>query len=383
MENFTFHNPVKIVFGKGTISRLSGLVPANGKVMMTWGGGSIKRNGVHAQVLAALAGRDLVEFSGIEANPQYATLMKAVDLARKENVSFLLSVGGGSVLDGTKFIAAAIGHAGDPWDILDKGAKVEKAVPLGAVLTLPATGSEMNGNSVISRAETTQKLGFGSPLILPVFSVLDPETTYSLPPRQTANGIVDTMVHVLEQYATRDMRARMVEAVAEAVLRVTVEKGRLVLASPNDYEIRANLMWASTLALNGLVGVSAAHDWTSHAIGHELTAFHGLDHGQSLAVLWPNVARHREEKKRTMLARYARRVWDVAEEDDARAAGLAIERTAGFWSSLGVGTRLRDYGIGEEKFAAIADRLCGSGGKLGENGDIDRQGVIEILGMSA
>ncbi len=383
MENFVFHNPVKIVFGRGTIARLPELLPKGARVMMTWGRGSIRKNGVYDQVKAALKGLKPVEFSGIEANPQYSTLMKAVKLARSRRITFLLAVGGGSVLDGTKFIASAIRFKGKrPWDIVEKGAKVRSSVPLGGVLTLPATGSEMNGNAVISRDETRQKLGFYCVHSLPRFSILDPETTYTLSERQTGNGIVDTMVHVFEQYATLDMKSRMNIGIAEAVLRTVIENGRTVGTSPRDYVARANLMWASTLALNGLIGCGAAHDWTSHAIGHEVTAFHGLDHGQTLAVVWPNVARLRLEGKKTMLAGCARRVWGLSESDDGKAAVGAIESAIDFWNSVGVKTRLRDYGVGDERFGEIAERLCGSGGKLGENGDIGKEEVLEILRMS-
>lgn len=382
MENFILHNPVKLVFGKGTIAQLPGLVPAQGRIMMTFGGGSIKANGVYDQVRKALAGRDIVEFPGIEANPQYATLMRGVALARREKAAFLLSVGGGSVLDGTKFIAAALEFKGaEPWDILEKDGKVERAVPLGAVLTLPATGSEMNGNAVISRAEKEQKLAFSSGLVMPQFSILDPETTYSLSPRQTANGIVDTMVHVFEQYLTKDVGNPLNEGIAEAILRVTIEQGALVRTLPRDYAVRANLMWTATLALNGLIGVNASHDWTSHGIGHELTAFHGLDHGQSLAVVCPNVLRYKAIPKRTMLARYARRVWNVAEADDAKAGLLGIDKTVEFWRSLGVKTRLSEYGVSDARFAEIAERLGGGTRRLGEGADIAEADILRILRM--
>lgn len=381
MNNFEWHNPVRMVFGRGSISRLAQLLPAGEKVMVTWGGGSIKKNGVWDQVMKALAGRDFIDFGGIEANPRYETLMRAVELARREKAGFLLAVGGGSVLDGTKFMAAALRYAGnEPWDILEKNAKVEGALPLGAVLTLPATGSEMNGNAVISRSATRQKLAFGSPKVMPVFSILDPETTYSLSPRQTANGIVDTMVHVFEQYLTKDVGNPLNERIAEAVLKTTIENGQKVLGSSNDYGIRANLMWSATMALNGLIGVNAAHDWTSHGIGHELTALYGLDHGQSLAVVSPNVLRYKKERKMAMLVKYARNVWDISGDDGAIALA-GVDRTVEFWQSLGVKTRLADYGVGDKDFAFIAGRLCGSGSKMGENGDIGQDDVVNILRM--
>ena len=382
MDNFTFHNPVKIVFGKGAIAQLPGLLPEQANILMTWGGGSIKRNGVHDQVMASLKGRKVVEFPGIEPNPQYSTLMRAREICRKENIGFLLAVGGGSVLDGTKFIAAAVEYRGqEPWDILEKGAKIEKALPLGAVLTLPATGSEMNGNSVISRAETEQKLGFGSGKVMPLFSILDPETTYSLPPRQTANGIVDAMVHVFEQYLTRETGSEVNEGIAETALRVTIRNGRSVFREPNNYEIRANLMWAATMALNGVIGAGAAHDWTSHMIGHELTAFYGLDHGQTLAVISPAVLRYKRDQKRAMLAKYARNVWEISEKDEAKAGEAAVARTVEFWNLIGVKTRLSDYGVGQDRFSEIAGRVC-AGGKLGENEDIGPEDVVNILKSS-
>jgi NADP-dependent alcohol dehydrogenase len=239
----------------------------------------------------------------------------------------------------------------------------------------------MNGNAVISRASTRQKLAFGSELVMPRFSILDPETTYTLPDRQTANGVVDTMVHVFEQYLTRDVGNPLNEGIAEAILRVTIAEGRKVFASPRDYGIRANLMWSATMALNGIIGVNAAHDWVSHGIGHELTAFHGLDHGQTLAVVSPNILRYKKDKKKTMLARYARNVWGVTEKDEMAAALAGVDRTAEYWRSIGVKTSLKDYGVGPENFAAIADRLGGGGRKMGENGDIGREDVLKILGM--
>ena len=379
MNNFEWHNPVRLVFGRGTIPQLAKLVPTGARVMVTWGGGSIKKNGVWDQVIKALAGRDFIEFGGIEANPQYSTLMKAVAVARRENTGFLLSVGGGSVLDGTKFIAATLKYSGqEPWDILEKNARVEDALPLGAVLTLPATGSEMNGNAVISRSETRQKLAFGSPRVMPVFSILDPETTFSLSPRQTANGVVDTMVHVFEQYLTSDVSNPLNEGVAEAILRTTVENGEKVFTDPGNYQVRANLMWSATMALNGLIGVNAAHDWTSHGIGHELTALYGLDHGQTLAVVSPNVLRYKKAQKGVMLARYARKVWGVNGPDEA-AAMAGVDRTVEFWNRIGVKTRLGDYGVGEKDFGFIAGRVCANGGKIGENGDIGAEDVVNIL----
>ena len=294
MENFVYHNPVKIVFGKGSIAQLGSLVPATARVLITYGGGSIKRNGVYDQVCRALGSHRVCEFSGIEPNPRYETCMRAVTLARAEKTDFLLAVGGGSVLDGTKFIAAAIPYAsGDPWKIVSQGRPTAVATPLGCVLTLPATGSEMNGFAVISRDSTQEKLAFASPYIYPQFSIMDPETTYSLPPRQVANGIVDAFVHVAEQYLTSGPPAPLQDRQAEAILATLIEQAPKVLSQPQDYDTRANLMWCATQALNGLIGCGMTQDWSTHMIGHELTALYGIDHAQSLAIVLPAVWRNR------------------------------------------------------------------------------------------
>ncbi len=293
MLNFTYHNPVKVVFGKGAIAELPKLIPAEAKVLMTYGGGSIKQNGVYEQVIHAMQGRPMLERGGIEPNPRYETCMKAVELAKAEGVDFLLAVGGGSVVDGTKFIAAAVPYrGGDPWDmLLDWGRVPANPLPLGCVLTLPATGSEMNGGAVISRESTGEKLFFVTPQTFPRFSILDPETTYSLPPRQVANGIVDAWVHTTEQYLTYPAEAPLQDRQAEAILLTLIEEGPKALADPQNYAVRANLMWCATQALNGLIGCGVPQDWATHMIGHELTALYGIDHAQSLALVLPGVLR--------------------------------------------------------------------------------------------
>lgn len=297
MNNFTYCNPVKIVFGKGTIAGLPELLPADGTVLLLYGGGSIKRNGVYDQVTRALHGKSWMEFGGIEPNPLHETCRQAITLARKERIGFLLAVGGGSVLDATKYIAAGCKYDGDPWDILSKGAEVKSALPLGCVLTLPATGSEMNDAAVISRASTREKLCFISPKVMPQFSILDPETTFSLPRRQTVNGIVDAYVHVTEQYVASPCNAPLQDRQAEAVLLTLVEEAPKILVKPSDYDVRANLMWAATNALNGLIGCGVPQDWATHMIGHELTAFYGIDHAPSLAVVLPSLWRHTQPAK--------------------------------------------------------------------------------------
>ncbi len=299
MYNFEYKNPVKIIFGKNTISNVANEVPRDVKILLTYGGGSIKRTGVYNQVKNALKGFEVVEFGGIEVNPHYETCMKAVEVVKKEGIGFLLSVGGGSVLDATKFIAAAIlFEDGDPWDILTKNAEVKDALPLGAILTLPATGSEMNGNSVISRISTQEKKAFGSPKVMPQFSILDPECVFTLPDKQVANGIVDAFVHVMEQYLTFDVNSPIQDRFAESILITLIEEGPKVLDNRKDYEAAANFMWSATMALNGLIGSGVPQDWATHIIGHELTAFHGIDHGRTLAIVYPGMMNLKRKNKK-------------------------------------------------------------------------------------
>jgi NADP-dependent alcohol dehydrogenase len=381
MENFTYRNPVEIVFGRGTIAKLPKLAPSAGKILMTYGGGSIKSNGVYDKVRDALSGRTVMEFAGIEPNPRYETLMRAVALARQEKIDFVLAVGGGSVLDGTKFIAAAVPYPGvDPWDFVVRKANVERAVAWGCVLTLPATGSEMNSFAVISRDSTREKRAFGSPHVYPVFSILDPETTYSLPERQTINGIVDAFVHVMEQYATHGVGAALQERQAEAILRTLIEAGPIVLREPRNYEARATIMWCATLALNGLIGAGVPQDWTTHDIGHELTALYGLDHAQTLAVVLPGVLSHQMHRKQERLAQFATRVFGAATGNEAERAKAAIEKTEGFFNSLGMKTRLRDYDVPGDSAEKVGRRFERRE-RLGEWGDVGPAEVQAILAL--
>lgn len=380
MNNFSYHNPVKIIFGKGAIKELSGEIPADARVLMTYGSGSIKKNGVYDQVMAAFNGRVVLEFGGIEANPRYETLMKAVELVKNEKIDFLLAVGGGSVIDGTKFIAAAAKYAkGDPWDILAKNAAVENAIPLGTVLTLPATGSEMNCLSVISRDATQEKLHFGSPFVYPKFSILDPEVTYSLPKRQLANGIVDTFVHVMEQYATYDLNTPLQDRQAMAVIATLVEIAPKILSDRIDYNARASLMWCATHALNGLLSCGTASDWSTHMIGHELTAFFGIDHAQSLAIVLPGVWEHQIFNKAERLASYGKAVWGLDQINTLERARATIEKTEIFFISLGVGTRLIDYGIKENDIKKVVNRFKERGTRLGEHKNIGADEIDQIL----
>ncbi|WP_068807483.1 iron-containing alcohol dehydrogenase [Thauera phenolivorans] len=384
MLNFDYYNPTRIVFGEGSIARLDELVPADARVLVLYGGGSAERNGTLAEVEAALAGRSVQRFGGIEPNPAYETLMEAVALVRREKLDFLLAVGGGSVIDGTKFVAAAVGYDGEPWNILETyGKHIAQAVPMGCVLTLPATGSEMNCFSVITRKSLQAKLGFASPLVFPRFSVLDPVKTYSLPPRQIANGAVDAFVHVMEQYMTRPAAAPVQDRYAEGLLQTLIEVGPQALAEPGNYEVRANLMWAATQALNGLIGAGVPQDWATHMIGHEITALHGLDHAQTLAVVQPSLLALRREVKRDKLLQYAARVWNIHSGSADERIERAIAQTRDFFESLGVKTRLRDYGIGAEAIDLIIARLEAHGmTALGEDRAIDPALARRILQAS-
>lgn len=352
--------------------------------MITYGGGSIKANGVYEQTLAALKGRTVIEFGGIEPNPEYATLMKAVKLGREEKVDLLLAVGGGSVLDGTKFIAAAIPFEGNEWDIVEKGAEVKRSVAIGTILTLPATGSESNTFAVVSRRETGQKLAFSSVHSYPKFAVLDPETTFSLPAKQVANGVVDAFMHTLEQYMTFPVHAELNDRFAEGILQTLVEVGPKTLADPTDYDARATFVWSATLALNGLIACGVPQDWATHMIGHELTALYGIDHARTLAVVAPHLYRVCGAGKREKLVQYAERVWGILEGTDEERAEAGIRKTEEFFESLGVPTRLAKYeGVKAETPALVASTLESRGfAKLGEKGEVTPALVEEVLKRS-
>ena len=380
MLNFTFHNPTKIVFGTESIAKLNKLIPAQAHVLILYGGASAQKNGTLDEVKVALGQRLVQEFGGIEANPTYETLMRAVEQVRTEKLDFLLAVGGGSVIDGTKFVAAAVPFVGDPWTILSAGAKIESAVPLASVLTLPATGSEMNNGSVITRKETKAKLAFMNPHVFPQFSILDPTKTYTLPPQQIANGVVDAFVHIVEQYLTYPVGGMVQDRFAEGLLQTLVEIGPKVLAEPENYENRANLMWVATLALNGLIGAGVPQDWATHMIGHELTAQHGIDHARTLAIVLPSLLNVQRADKRAKLLQYAERVWQIREGDEAQRIDAAIRQTAEFFESLGVPTRLSAYGIGREAIDTLVSQLEAHGMKaLGEHQNITPEVSRRIL----
>lgn len=376
MYNFEYQNPVKIIFGKGEISKVGINIPKGSKILLTYGGGSIFKNGVYDQVKASIKDFEVVEFGGIEPNPHYETLMKAVEIVKNENITFLLSVGGGSVIDGTKFIAAAACFKkGDPWDILSKRAPVEDAIPHGAVLTLPATGSEMNSGAVVTRVETTEKLAFMSPKVMPLFSILDPEVIFSLPEKQVANGIVDAFVHVIEQYLTFPVNTPIQDRFAESILKTLIEEGPKVLANRTDYEAAANFMWSATMALNGLIGVGVPQDWATHMIGHELTAYHGIDHARTLAIVLPGVMHIKREQKKDKILQLGERVWGVLDGTDDERIDKTISKTIEFFESVGIPTKLPDYSVTSETIDTICTRFEKRGYKVGEKANI---GPVEI-----
>ncbi|MCF6212935.1 MAG: iron-containing alcohol dehydrogenase [Flavobacteriaceae bacterium] len=384
MKNFELYNPVKLIFGKDQLAKLADEIPENAKVLFTYGWGSIKKNGIYNAVVTELKGLEIVEFGGIEVNPQYETLLKAVALAKKEAIDFILAVGGGSVIDATKFIAAAICFEGDsPWDILAKGVKVKKAIPFGCVLTLPATGSEMNSGAVITKAETQEKMAFGSPLLFPKFSFSNPQVIASLPKRQLQNGVVDAFMHVMEQYLTHNTQALLQDRIAEGILKTLIEIGPKVIKNPTDYKLASNFMWCCTMALNGLLSKGVPVDWATHMIGHELTALHGIDHAQSLAVIAPNLYAVMKTDKYDKLVQYGKRVWQLSGSDDD-IADKAIEKTRTFFINLGVHTKLSQYTNDYKNTAQfITERFKNRGWLgLGEQQNITLEKVREIVEMS-
>ena len=381
MQSFDYFNPTHIVFGQDRLAELDTLVPRDAKVLVLYGGGSVKKFGTLDKVLAGLGQREVVEFGGIEPNPQFDTLMQAVELVRRENVDFLLAVGGGSVMDGTKFVAAAAPYEGSEASLLQHGFSplpIEKAIPLATVATLPATGSEMNMGAVISYQGG--KFPAMSPMLFPKFSFLDPALTFSLPKVQVANGVVDAFVHILEQYVTFPVNASVQDRTAEGLLKTLIETGPVTLAEPENYDARATLVWSATWALNGFIGAGVPQDWSTHMIGHELTALFGIDHAQSLAVIQPSLWTLRQDKKRAKLLQYAERVWDITEGDEDQRIELAISKTRAFFESLGVKTRLSEYGVKRNQIADVISALEAHGMvAMSETGDLTLETSRQIL----
>ena len=380
MNNFVFQNPTKLIFGKGEIKRLSKLIDKDKKILMTYGGGSIKRNGVYNQVMQALEGYNIVEFSGIEANPDYSTLMKAVEICKTQNIDFILAVGGGSIIDGTKFIATAARFEGeDAWDILSKKEKLPKPMDFASVLTLPATASEMNNGAVISRRDRQEKLAFHNPEGYPKFSILDPDVVLTLPAKQISNGIVDIYAHTLEQYLTTCLDTKVMDRWAESLLLTLIEEAPELLSENPSYDSRANFMLTATMGLNGFISMGVDEDWATHMIGHELTALCGLDHGETLAIVHPGVMDIMRKEKHGKLVQYARRVWNITNEDEEQAIDMAIEKTESFFRSIGKKTRLSEYGIGDDVIETIVERFKQRGWNVGEHGIVTPEKARLIL----
>ena len=378
MNNFTFENPTKLIFGKGTIAQLATEIEKERRILICFGGGSAKRNGVYQQVKEALKNHRTWEFWGIEPNPDYDTAMKAVKLARENQIDFLLAVGGGSVIDAVKFIAHAIPYEGDPWELIVDNTLVRRSTPLATVLTLPATGSEMNHRGVLSRRRTLEKVSFITPYSFPRFSILDPEVTYSLPTKQLANGVVDAFMHTMEQYMTYPDHNLLMDRWAEGLLMSFIYICPPVLLQPHDYDTMANFMLCTSMALNGFTGMGVPQDWATHRIGYELTILFGLDHAQTLAVVYPALLRVLKQHKRDKLAQYAERVWSIQFGSTDEKADAAIEKTEAFFQQMGLHTRMSQYGIPAEAVDTIYNRIQARGVSYGENLLVTPQVAREI-----
>lgn len=385
MLNFELVNPVKILFGKGEITKIKKLVPKKANVLLLYGKGSIKKNGVYDQVTQALSGHNTIEFGGIPANPEYAILLEALAIIKKENISFILAVGGGSVIDGAKFLSSAALFEGEnPWDILAKRIRTDKGMPFGTLLTLPATGSEMNSGSVISRKETGEKLAMGGPGLFPQFSVLDPTVVASIPNRQLANGITDAYSHVLEQYMTYPIGADLQDRFAESIMNSLIETAPKLMDNPSDYTIAANFMWCCTMALNGLIQKGVPTDWAIHAMGHELTALHGIDHARTLAIIAPRHYAYFLENKKEKLAQYGERVWNITEGSLEERAKKAIDKTEYFFQSLDIPTRISEYATDYSETAEKVSSALENRGwtALGEHKNVTPDAVKAIVEAS-
>ncbi|MCK5821249.1 MAG: iron-containing alcohol dehydrogenase [Bacteroidales bacterium] len=382
MDNFELYNPVRILFGRGKISEIDTHIPSKGKIMFCYGGGSIHKNGVYQQIVNALGEREYIEFGGIMPNPEYEFLLPAIEIVKKEKIDFLLAVGGGSVIDAVKFIAAAANFEGsDPWTILSESSSVKSAISIGVVLTLPATGTEMNGNSVITKKETHDKLAFSTPFVLPKFSILDPELTYSLPQNQVINGVIDAFIHVIEQYLTYPSDAPVQDAYAESLMNILKDEGQkaYTLEKP-DYNNRASIMWSATNALNHFLSMGVKTDWSTHLLGHELTALHGLDHAVTLAIILPGVMEAMKEQRKEKLLQYAENVWGLTGIDHNSVIEESILKTEQFFKDLGVKVRLSDYDIGQETIERILERLNSRGlTYLSRCSDVHLDHVRDIL----
>ncbi|MDD2982131.1 MAG: iron-containing alcohol dehydrogenase [Crocinitomicaceae bacterium] len=386
MLNFEYNNPTKIVFGKNQLEKLPAYIKSatdSKKVLIAFGGGSAEKIGLLDQIRAVLSDFDLIEFGGIEANPEYETLMQAVEVCKREKIEFILAVGGGSVIDGVKFISGAAKYEGNPWHVLTRETDdiFTEAIPFGTILTIPATGSEANSGAVISRQELKEKRSMGGPLFFPQFSFIDPSLLASLPERQIANGIVDAFMHTLEQYLTHPTDNLLQEREAEAILMTLIEIAPKVIKDPSNYVLASNLFRCATHALNGNLRCGVPTDWATHAIGHELTALHGIDHARTLSIIMPRLWEEMFEQKKEKLAQYGQRVWNLSGDDVAK---QAIAQTEEFLRSLGIKTKLSEYPVDSSETAAIVRKRFEERNwiELGENKSIRPENVERIVNNS-
>ena len=387
MNNFELYNPVNYIFGKGQTEKLTTLVPKDAKILVAYGGGSIFKNSVYDQVKTALTGFDFIEFGGIEPNPRFETLMKAIQIIREQKITFILAVGGGSVIDGVKFISAAVNFEGEEVDILKKRilfTDLSKVIPFGTVLTLPATGSEMNSGAVVTIGATQEKLTLGGSALFPKFSIVDPTVIVSLPKRQLQNGVVDAFTHVMEQYMTYKHDALLQDRLAESILQTLIEVGPSVVENPSDYKLASNFVWSATMALNGLIQKGVPSDWATHMIGHELTALYEIDHARTLAIIGPNLYRVLFETKKEKLAQYGQRVWNLTGDSTDAIANQAIEKTVEFFHTMGMKTKLSEN---TENYKETADFIVNRFQErgwlaMGEKQNITLEKVREIVEMS-
>jgi alcohol dehydrogenase YqhD (iron-dependent ADH family) len=387
LQNFVFHNPTKLIFGKGTLPSLKEEVPKYGKkVLLVYGGGSIKRNGIYEETMKYLREIDaeVFELPGVEPNPRLSTVHKGVEICKKENIELLLAVGGGSVIDATKAIAVGAKYDGDVWDIITKKAEVKDALPLGTVLTLAATGSEMNSGSVITNWETQEKLGWGSPYSFPKFSILDPTHTFTVPRDQTVYGIVDMMSHALEHYFSLAPNVPYNERMVESLLTTVIETAPKLLEDLQNYEYRETIMFCGTMALNGVINQGMRGDWATHGIEHAVSAVYDIPHGGGLAIIFPNWIRYNLDVTTPKMKQLAIRVFNVDStgKSDRQIAEEGIDRLRQFWNSIGAPSRLADYNIDDSKLELMAEKAVSpAGGSLGRFKELTKRDVLEILKM--
>ncbi|UTE73962.1 iron-containing alcohol dehydrogenase [Rossellomorea marisflavi] len=388
MNGFTFYNPTKLIFGKGQVEQLKDLVPQYGKkVLLVYGGGSIKKSGLYDQVTAVLNDIDaeVFELAGVEPNPRLTTVRRGVDICKEEGIDFLLAVGGGSVIDCTKAIAAGAKYDGDAWDLVTKKAFASEALPFGTVLTLAATGSEMNAGSVITNWETNEKYGWGSPVTFPQFSILDPENTFTVPKNHTIYGMVDMMSHVFEQYFHNATNTPLQDRMCESVLKVVIETAPKLINDLENYELRETILYSGTIALNGMLQMGYNGDWGSHNIEHAVSAVYDIPHAGGLAILFPNWMKHNLNVNPARFAQLAERVWNVDPEGKTQeeVALEGIEKLREFWSSIGAPSRLADYDIDDSKLDLIADKAMANG-EFGNfnNHKLNKEDTLSILRAS-